>query len=154
MLGYDTWNALSSGATRVSETLSGAERRKTPATVDIWLNTKFSTASLSSAVRWACSKISASTLGNFRHGRELAPIVNRGIVRPNRDTLYSFAVLDFDADPVTVTLADAGKRFMAMQVVNEDHPGGLSWRGQAHPDKGRDRYAIWRCRGAYDGRSG
>jgi len=93
-------------------------------------------------------------LGNFRHGRELAPIVNRGIVRPNRDTLYSFAVLDFDAGPVTVTLADAGKRLMAMQVVNEDHPGGLSWRGQAPPDKGRDRYAIWRCRGAYDGRSG
>src|SRR5882724_11605623 len=122
MLGYDTWNALSSGATRVSETLSGAERRKTPATVDIWLDTKLSTASLSSALRWACSKISASTLGNFRHGRELAPIVNRGIVRPNRDTLYSFAVLDFDADPVTVTLADAAKRFMVMPSENHTHP--------------------------------
>jgi len=120
MLGHDTWNALSSGATRVSETLSGAERRKTPATVDILLDTKLSTASLSSALRWACSKISAPTLGNFRHGRELAPIVNRGIVRPNRDTLYSFAVFDFDAGPVTVTLADAGKRFVVMQVVNED----------------------------------
>ena len=59
-------------------------------------------------------------LGKFRHGRELAPIVSRGIVRPNRDTLYSFAVFDFDAGPVTVTLPDAGKRFMVMQVVNED----------------------------------
>jgi hypothetical protein len=59
-------------------------------------------------------------LGKFRHGRELAPIVNHGIVRPNRDTLYSFAVFDFDAGPVTVTLPDAGKRFMVMQVVNED----------------------------------
>src|SRR5882724_10455607 len=59
-------------------------------------------------------------LGKFRHGRELAPIVNRGIVRPNRDTLYSFAVFDFDAGPVTITLPDAGKRFMVMQVVNED----------------------------------
>ena len=36
--------------------------------------------------------------GKFRHGRELAPIVSRGIVRPNRDTLYSFAV--FDSKPV------------------------------------------------------
>jgi hypothetical protein len=64
--------------------------------------------------------VKAGAFGKFRHGRELAPIVSRGIVRPNRDTLYSFAVFDFDAAPVTVTLPDAGKRFMVMQVVNED----------------------------------
>jgi hypothetical protein len=64
--------------------------------------------------------VKAGGLGKFRHGRELAPIVSHGIVRPNRDTLYSFAVFDFDAGPVTVTLPDAGKRFMVMQVVNED----------------------------------
>lgn len=64
--------------------------------------------------------VRAGAFGKFRHGRELAPVVNRGIVRPNRDTLYSFAVFDFDAGPVTVTLPDAGKRFMLMQVVNED----------------------------------
>ena len=64
--------------------------------------------------------VKAGTLGKFKHGRDLAPIVNRGIVRPNRDTLYSFAVFDFDAGPVTVTLPDAGNRFMVMQVVNED----------------------------------
>jgi hypothetical protein len=27
-------------------------------------------------------------LGQFRHGRELAPIDRRGIIRPNSDTLY------------------------------------------------------------------
>jgi len=64
--------------------------------------------------------VKAGAFGKFRHGRELAPIVSRGIVRPNRDTLYSFAVFDFHAGPVTVTLPDAGKRFMVMQVVNED----------------------------------
>src|SRR5258708_9993199 len=64
--------------------------------------------------------VKAGALGKFRHGRELAPIVNRGIVRPNRDTLYSFAVVDFDAGPATITLPDAGKRFMGMQVVNQD----------------------------------
>src|SRR5271170_3802201 len=64
--------------------------------------------------------VKAGAFGRFRHGRELAPIVSRGIVRPNRDTLYSFAVFDFDAGPVTVTLPDAGNRFMVMQVVNED----------------------------------
>jgi hypothetical protein len=58
--------------------------------------------------------------GKFRHGRELAPPVQQGIVRPNRDTLYSFAVFDLDAGPVTITLPDGAKRFMGMQVVNED----------------------------------
>jgi hypothetical protein len=71
--------------------------------------------------------VKAGALGKFRHGRELAPIDSRGILRPNRDPLYSFAVFDFDAGPVTVTLPDTGKRFMVMQVVNEDQytPGGL-----------------------------
>ena len=64
--------------------------------------------------------VKAGAFGKFRHGRELAPIVSRGIVRPNRDTLYSFAVFDFDASPVTITLPDAGTRFMVMQVVNQD----------------------------------
>jgi hypothetical protein len=58
--------------------------------------------------------------GRFRHGRELAPPVQQGILRPNRDTLYSFAIVDLDAGPVTITLPDAGRRFMAMQVTNED----------------------------------
>jgi Protein of unknown function (DUF1254) len=59
-------------------------------------------------------------LGKFRHGRELAPPAQQGIVRPNRDTLYSFAIVDLDAGPVTITLPEAGKRFMGMQVVNQD----------------------------------
>jgi len=58
--------------------------------------------------------------GKFRHGRELSPPAQQGIPRPNRDTLYSFAIVDLDAGPVTVTLPDAGKRFMGMQVVNQD----------------------------------
>src|SRR6516225_4989041 len=58
--------------------------------------------------------------GKFRHGRELAPPVQQGIVRPNRDTLYSFAIFDLDAGPVTVTLPEGAKRLMGMQVVNQD----------------------------------
>ena len=58
--------------------------------------------------------------GKFRHGRELAPPVQQGIVRPNRDTLYSFAIFDLDAGPVTITLPDGAMRFMGMQVVNQD----------------------------------
>jgi len=64
--------------------------------------------------------VKAGGFGKLRHGRELAPPVQQGIVRPNRDTLYSFAVLDLDAGTVTIALPEPGKRFMGMQVVNED----------------------------------
>jgi hypothetical protein len=58
--------------------------------------------------------------GKFLHARELVPLDKQGIIRPNRDTLYSGAVFDLDAGPVTVMLPEAGKRFMSMQVINED----------------------------------
>ncbi len=58
--------------------------------------------------------------GKFEHKREVAPIDNQTIIRENRDTLYSAAVLDLDAGPATITLPDAGGRFMSMQVIDED----------------------------------
>jgi hypothetical protein len=58
--------------------------------------------------------------GKFFHNREPAPIENQNIIRLNRDTLYSGAVFDLDAGPVTITLPDAGKRFMSLQVIDED----------------------------------
>ncbi|MDE1991098.1 MAG: DUF1254 domain-containing protein [Rhizobiaceae bacterium] len=58
--------------------------------------------------------------GKFMHHRELSPIDKQLVIRTNRDTLYSAAVFDLDAGPVTITLPDAGKRFMSMQVIDED----------------------------------
>ncbi len=49
------------------------------------------------------------------------PIEKQLVIRSNRDTLYSAAIFDLDAGPVTVTLPDSGGRFMSMQVINEDH---------------------------------
>ncbi len=63
----------------------------------------------------------AGGLGKFHHAREPASIDNQTVIRLNRDTLYSFAVVDLAAGPVTVTLPDAGKRFMSIMVVNQDH---------------------------------
>jgi len=42
------------------------------------------------------------------------------VVRGNHDTLYSVAVFDLDAGPVTITLPDAGKRFMSLQIIDQD----------------------------------
>ncbi len=57
--------------------------------------------------------------GKFFHHREL-PLENTG-VRPNRDTLYSYAVFDLEAGPVTISLPDAGKRFMSLMAIDQDH---------------------------------
>jgi hypothetical protein len=58
--------------------------------------------------------------GKFEHHREVSPVDAQTVIRQNRDTLYSAAVFDLDAGPVTFTLPDAGKRFMSLQVINED----------------------------------
>jgi hypothetical protein len=58
--------------------------------------------------------------GKFFHNRDVTPIENQNVIRQYRDTLYSGAVFDLDAGPVTITLPDAGKRFMSMQVIDED----------------------------------
>lgn len=64
--------------------------------------------------------VKSGGFGKFRHGRELAAPAQQGIPRPNRDTLYSFVIVDLDAGPATITLPDAGKRYMGMQIANED----------------------------------
>ena len=58
--------------------------------------------------------------GKFMHRREPTSIAKQTIIRMNRDTLYSAAVFDLDAGPVTITLPDPGKRFLSMQVIDED----------------------------------
>jgi hypothetical protein len=60
-------------------------------------------------------------LGKITHLRELAPIDRQTVIRSNRDTLYSSGLFDLDAGPVTVTLPDSGKRYMSLQVIDEDH---------------------------------
>ena len=60
-------------------------------------------------------------IGKFNHRREPADIEKQTVIRLNRDTLYSSALFDLDAGPVTITLPDAGTRFMSLQVINEDH---------------------------------
>jgi hypothetical protein len=59
--------------------------------------------------------------GKFAHNRTPAEIDKQIVIRMNRDTLYSMGVFDLDAGPVTITLPDAGKRFMSLQVISEDH---------------------------------
>ena len=60
------------------------------------------------------------TPDNFiRAESDPTPIAKQTVIRMNRDTLYSAAVLDLDAGPMTIALPDAGKCFLSMQVIDE-----------------------------------
>jgi hypothetical protein len=65
--------------------------------------------------------VQKGAFGRFFHDREPAPIAAQTVIRLNRDTLYSSAVFDLDAGPVTITLPDPGSRFLSMQVISQDH---------------------------------
>jgi hypothetical protein len=84
--------------------------------------------------------------GNIGHNRTPAAIDNQTVIRLNRDTLYSAGVFDLDAGPVTITLPDAGQRFMSMQVINQDHyVVGVYYSAGAYTfdqDKGGTRYIV------------
>jgi hypothetical protein len=91
-------------------------------------------------------KDSGGAIGKLNHRREPADIEKQTVIRLNRDTLYSSALFDLDAGPVTITLPDAGKRFMSMMIVNEDHyvPMVVYGKGSYTIDKAKvgTRYAV------------
>jgi hypothetical protein len=70
---------------------------------------------------YMANQVKDGAFGKFKHTREPAPVDRQLIVRLNRDTIYSSAVFDFAAGPVTITLPDPGERFLSALVINEDH---------------------------------
>lgn len=90
------------------------------------------------------SGLAKDALGKFEHRREPASIDLQTVIRLNRDTLYSSAVFDLDAGPVTITLPDAGTRFMSMQVINQDHDTPMVVYGGG-------RYSIDKAKGGCHG---
>ena len=87
----------------------------------------------------------AGGIGKLHHDREPASIENQTVIRLNRDTLYSSAVFDLDAGPVTLTLPDAGKRFQSLQIISQDHYATTVYGAGRHAiDRGKvgTRYAV------------
>jgi hypothetical protein len=56
----------------------------------------------------------------FRHNRAPASIDEQTVIRLNRDTLYSFAVVDL-ADGAMLTLPETDGRYLSAMVVDNDH---------------------------------
>lgn len=62
----------------------------------------------------------AGGLNRWTHVRRPTSIDAQTVIRMNRDTLYSFAIVDA-TDGATVTLPDAGDRYLSLMVIDEDH---------------------------------
>lgn len=58
--------------------------------------------------------------GAFAHNREPVSIDKQGVIRMNRDTLYSFGIFDLTS-PVTIGKPESSGRFQSMLVINQDH---------------------------------
>lgn len=72
----------------------------------------------------------AGGTNKWSHLRSPTPLDKQSVIRMNRDTLYSFAIVDISKG-ATVTIPDSGKRYLSLMVVNEDeyinkvyHKGG------------------------------
>lgn len=62
-----------------------------------------------------------SGVNTFQHKRELTPTDNQPVVRMNRDTYYSMAVVDVSKG-ATITMPDIPDgKYMSVQPVTEDH---------------------------------
>ncbi len=66
------------------------------------------------------SFVKEAGFGKLISARAPTSVEDQKVVRMNRDTLYSHGLFDLSAGPVMITLPDAGKRFMSMQVLDED----------------------------------
>ncbi len=62
----------------------------------------------------------AGGLNNWSHFLQPTPLDKQSVIRMNRDTFYSFAIVDISKG-ATLTLPDPGDRYMSLMVVNEDH---------------------------------
>ncbi|MFE6996676.1 DUF1214 domain-containing protein [Microbacterium sp. NPDC057659] len=62
----------------------------------------------------------AGGVNRFLHNRRPADIDKQTVIRLNRDTLYSFAVVDISAG-ATLTIPEHGDRYLSAMIVNEHH---------------------------------
>ena len=62
----------------------------------------------------------AGGVNTLLHHRAPAPLDHQTVIRMNRDTLYSLAIIDISAG-ATLSVPDSGGRYLSVMIVNEDH---------------------------------
>jgi hypothetical protein len=69
---------------------------------------------------FAALQADAGGVNQLHHNRVPTPIDHQTVIRMNRDTLYSLAIVDI-SDGATVTIPEMGDRYASVMVVNQDH---------------------------------
>jgi hypothetical protein len=69
---------------------------------------------------FASLQADAGGVNQVEHNRAPTPIEHQPVIRMNRDTLYSSAIVDI-SQGATVTVPDGGDRYVSVTVVNQDH---------------------------------
>jgi hypothetical protein len=69
---------------------------------------------------FAAIQAQAGGTNQLIHNRVPTPVDQQTVIRMNRDTLYSGAVVDISAG-ATIVLPDAGRRYLSVMIVNQDH---------------------------------
>ena len=59
-------------------------------------------------------------MNRWKHHREPATLDEQTVIRMNRDTLYSLAVVNI-SDGASVTVPEPDGRYLTVMVVNQDH---------------------------------
>jgi hypothetical protein len=65
-------------------------------------------------------QVGAGGINRWHHSRVPTPLDEQHVIRMNRDTLYSMAVVDI-SQGATVTVPESGERYLSVMVVNQDH---------------------------------
>lgn len=83
--------------------------------------------------------IGADTEGinRWKHYRVPSPLDHQNVIRLNRDTLYSAAVIDA-REGFTLTLPETGGRYMSAMVINQDHYIPTVWHGAGEHSMSRE----------------
>ncbi|WP_285363975.1 DUF1214 domain-containing protein [Microbacterium sp. LMC-P-041] len=77
-------------------------------------------AEIETARMFAAIAASADGSNRWNHYRVPTPIDQQTVIRMNRDTLYSAAIIDI-SEGATITVPDAGDRYVSVMLVNEGH---------------------------------
>ena len=62
----------------------------------------------------------AGGVDRWHHSRVPTPLDHQTVIRMNRDTLYSLAVVDISAG-ATISIPDTGDRYASVMIVNQEH---------------------------------
>ncbi len=61
-----------------------------------------------------------ATINKFVHFRDPTPLDTQNVIRMNRDTLYSYALVDISKG-ASLTIPKLDGRYLSVMVINEDH---------------------------------